>query len=109
MKFSYNQAVYYKTTKIQPSLTPVELLFRNDKLDKDVQRIVQPFNIMLSVFFSSKYKTRNNYMTPCDKKYLILLFFSVSLCNLFSVYRTHADSKYTHKFSAVNLIGLTFY
>ena len=60
--------------------------FRNNKLDKDVQIIVQPFNIILSVFLTSKYKIRNSYITPCEKKYPILLFFIISLFNVLNIY-----------------------
>ena len=111
MKFSHNTAVEYLTTKInmwKPSLTPVEL-FRIDKLDKDFQRIVQPFNIMLSVFFSSKYKIKNSYITRCDKKYPILMFSIISFCNMFSAYNFFTDSKDTHKVYALFLICFTVY
>lgn len=64
---------------------PVQL-FLNNKLDKDVERTLKPFNTILSVFFTSKYKIRNGFITPCEKKYHILLFFTISLSTFVSVF-----------------------
>ena len=72
------------------SKRPVKM-FRNNKLDKDVQGIVQPFNIMFSLILSSKYKIRNGYITPCDKKYQILLFLIVFVFKVLSVYNMFND------------------
>ena len=75
-----NQQSNYTDTMWKNSNCPVQF-FYNNKLDKDVQRIVQPFNVILSVFLTSKYKIRKSYMTPCNKKYPILLFFTISFLN----------------------------
>ena len=69
----------------QYSTAPVRSILEN-QLDKDVLKIIQPFNIMLSLFFSSKYKIRDSYITLCDKKYHILIFTIISCCNVFSIY-----------------------
>ena len=63
----------------------------NNKLDKDIQRIIQPFNIIFSVFFSSKYKIRNSYITPCDKKYQIILFVINVFFSVWSIYNMVID------------------
>ncbi|PZC77802.1 hypothetical protein B5X24_HaOG200684 [Helicoverpa armigera] len=65
---------------------PSQLLLFTNKLDKDVQRILKPFNIILTIFFSSKFKIRNGYITPCDKKLHIILFICVIFLNAWSVY-----------------------
>ena len=82
---------------------PVQM-YRNNKLDRDVQRIVQPFNIILSVFFTSKYKIRNTYIAPCGKYYQIILFFSISIINVFSIYHLYDDKNNT--FSLFNKSGI---
>ncbi|PZC77803.1 hypothetical protein B5X24_HaOG200685 [Helicoverpa armigera] len=62
-----------------------ELVFRN-KLDEDTLMIIKPFNIFLRIFFSSKFKIRNGYITPRDKTYYILPFIFVSLFKVWTVY-----------------------
>lgn len=78
---------------------PVKLLL-NNRLDKEVQRIVQPFNIIDSVFFTSKYKIRNKYIYPCDKKYHILLFITITFSNMFCIFRMFNDQY--HDFLELN-------
>lgn len=60
-------------------------MFIENKLDKDIQRIIRPFNIILSIFFSSKFKIRDNHITESQKKYHLIIFFLVSFFNVICI------------------------
>lgn len=74
----------------------------NKRLDEDIRKIVQSFNIMVSVFFSSKYRIKDSNITPYDKKKSILLFISIMLCNLLYLYLTISDDKSSYVAEALN-------
>ncbi|PZC77806.1 hypothetical protein B5X24_HaOG200688 [Helicoverpa armigera] len=68
----------------------------NNRLEKEVQRIVTPFNVILTAVCSPKFRIRNGYITPSSKKIHILLFFGITACNVWSCYGiTKSQNEYT--------------
>lgn len=60
----------------------------NNKLDKDIQNIIKPFNILLTIFNSSKFKIKDGYITECEKKFHIPLYFInlfMTICSMYSM------------------------
>lgn len=55
---------------------PIKILLKN-RLEKEVQSIFYPFNILLTIFFSWKYRVRGNYITTSLQKYCVLKIFSI--------------------------------
>lgn len=87
-------------------------LLLNNRLDKNIQKIVQPVNIMLSLSFSKNYKISDSYITPCEKKYNILLFFIVLVFNLLCIFHVIAnklDDFGTNGITALFIIFLFFF
>ncbi|PZC77087.1 hypothetical protein B5X24_HaOG200737 [Helicoverpa armigera] len=55
---------------------PVEVLL-NNRLEKEIQNVVYPFNLLLTVTFASKYHIRDNYITPSYKIFDVPKVFAV--------------------------------
>ncbi|PZC77804.1 hypothetical protein B5X24_HaOG200686 [Helicoverpa armigera] len=70
-----------KVTVVHPFV-----LSPSNKLDKDILRIVKPFNIILTAVCSSKYKIRHGYITPCGLNYYILTYAGIGVFLVWSTY-----------------------
>ncbi|KAF9816951.1 hypothetical protein SFRURICE_016832 [Spodoptera frugiperda] len=84
---------------MQPKNYHVEILYLQNKLDKDMQKIIQPFNIFLTLFLSSIYKVKKNYIKPCAKNSQIIIFLIISSINLVDV----CIASFTNKFKTFTL------
>lgn len=78
----------FRNLKIGSKLSsyPVEVLL-NNRIDKEVHSIFYPFNFILTLFFSSKFSMKDNYITPNGNKYYIVLSFIVLFVIVICVYR----------------------
>lgn len=83
---------------MQPKYYHVEIFLQN-KLHKDMQKIIQPFNIFLTFFLSSIYKVKKNYIKPCAKNSQIIIFLIISSINLVDV----CIASFTNKFKTFTL------
>lgn len=59
----------------------------NNRLDKDVQRIVCSFNVALGVFFNTKYNVQNHHIYSNGIKYRMFSFSCMLIMNLSCIYR----------------------
>ncbi|PZC77057.1 hypothetical protein B5X24_HaOG200706 [Helicoverpa armigera] len=63
----------------------------NNRLDKDVQRILFPFNFFLTMFLSSKYCIRDNYITPSKRKYYVFGLFGICIITAANVHQMYGQ------------------
>ncbi|CAH0690326.1 unnamed protein product [Spodoptera exigua] len=83
--------------------------YSNNRLDNNIYKTVQPFNLIFTLFVSSKFKIRNRYIFPCDKIYQIVIFivniffFTWSLCNVIS-FMLNDNVKYGDKIYCLSII-----
>lgn len=64
------------------------IVFPNNRLEKDIQRSLLPFNLTLKMLLSSKYNLRNNHIYPNGKKYHIFAFCFTLFLSALHIYRT---------------------
>lgn len=83
----------------------------DNKLDEDIQKLIRPFNIVLSAFLSSKFKIKDNFIFPCEKKYHILMFTILFCSNITSVALMflRAGNDFDHIYSKVTAFCFVFY
>ncbi|KAH9643032.1 hypothetical protein HF086_013593 [Spodoptera exigua] len=83
--------------------------YSNNRLDNNIYKTIQPFNLIFTLFVSSKFKIRNRYIFPCDKIYQIVIFivniffFTWSLCNVIS-FTLNDNVKYGDKIYCLSII-----
>ncbi|KAF9800124.1 hypothetical protein SFRURICE_017001 [Spodoptera frugiperda] len=83
--------MFTKTRAIIPLNNRIEVLSKND-LNKDIQRLFNPFNAVMTLLFSSKYSISNNKITPRGRKYNIvrlLGIFCAMMVTSFRMYKTY--------------------
>nr|XP_049701681.1 uncharacterized protein LOC110374949 [Helicoverpa armigera] len=68
----------FTNNKISAKTREPEVLLDN-RLGKDIQRMLYPVNLILSLFLSSKYTIKDDYITPKGKKFYIATFFFILL------------------------------
>ena len=59
----------------------------NNRIDKDIQEMLRPINLMLSLFLSSKYSIKDNYITPKGNIFYIATFFLLACIYGYTVHR----------------------
>ena len=87
---------FFHNSKTHPIIPSFRVL-PNTRLEKEVQRIVQSFNVALHIFISSKYDIRNNNIYSRGWKYQLVSFcVTLFLCAI-PIYRFFIDDAYnTH-------------
>ncbi|KAH9640147.1 hypothetical protein HF086_018389, partial [Spodoptera exigua] len=101
-----NRKVKEKSIKILP-----EVLLDN-RLEKDTQKMMYPVHLMFSIFLSSKYTVRDDYVTPRGKVYYTFTFLFVVILYVMAVKRLFfeelGDSMGTYNNDLVTIFYLFF-
>lgn len=79
----------------------------NNALDKNFQKILQPFNLMHSIVFLKKYNIRDNFITSNSFKSKVLSFCCLSTMILHFIYLTATDD-YSDDSEITKLVLLSF-
>ncbi|KAF9800093.1 hypothetical protein SFRURICE_016970 [Spodoptera frugiperda] len=93
-------------------------VLQKDCIDREIQRVVYPFNAVLTLVFCSKYSIHNNNISPRGSKYCIVRFlgiFFVIAVTVFRMYTTMTNMILAQRFQdptsvflSICLPGLNF-
>lgn len=96
-----------KSVKILP-----EVLLQN-RLEKDTQKMMYPVHLMFSIFLSSRYAIRDNYVTPRGKMYytftlgFVVILYGMAVKRFF--FEELKDSMGTYNNDFLTLFAIFFY
>lgn len=71
--FSRHNKIMDKRIKILPEV------LMNNRLEKDIQKMMFPVHLMFSIFLASKYTIKDDYVTPKGRVYRIFTFVFVAV------------------------------